>query len=77
MRWMPILVIAAASLVLAGCPKKPTTVPEAPAESAVPQQGGASGAGSDSQLGQGRDLPGAGAAASATSPPATAEPTAK
>jgi len=67
---MPILVIAAGSLLLAGCPKKPTTVPEAPAESAAPQQGGATGADSDSQVGQGRDLLDAGAAASATSPPA-------
>jgi len=70
MRWTPILVIVAGSLMLAGCPKKPTTVPEAPPESAVPQQGGASGAGSESQVGQGRELPDAGAAASATSPPA-------
>ena len=70
MRWMPILMIAAGSLLLAGCPKKPTTVPEAPAETTAPQQGGAGGAGSDSQVGQGRDLPDAGAAASATSPPA-------
>jgi peptidoglycan-associated lipoprotein len=70
MRWMPILVIAAGSLMLAGCPKKPTTVPEAPAESAAPQQGGAGSAGGDSQVGQGRELPGTGAAASATSPPA-------
>lgn len=69
MRWMPILVIVAGGLMLAGCPKKPTTVPEAPAESAAPQQG-ASGAGSDSQVGQARELPDTGAAASATSPPA-------
>jgi peptidoglycan-associated lipoprotein len=69
MRWMPILVIAAGSLMLAGCPKKPTTVPEAPPETAAPQQSGASGTG-ESQVGQGRDLPDAGAAASATSPPA-------
>jgi peptidoglycan-associated lipoprotein len=45
-------------------------VPAAPPERAVPQLGGASGAGSDSQVGQGRELPDAGAAASATSPPA-------
>jgi peptidoglycan-associated lipoprotein len=70
MRWMPILVIVAGSMMLAGCPKKPTTVPEAPAESAAPQQGGAGGAGSESQVGQGRELPDAAAAASATSPPA-------
>jgi peptidoglycan-associated lipoprotein len=70
MRWMSILVIAAGSLMLAGCPKKATTVPEAPAGTAAPQQGGASGAGSDSQVGQARNLPGAGAEASATSPPA-------
>ena len=45
MRWMPILVIAAGSLMLAGCPKKPTTVPEAPAETTAPQDGSATGAG--------------------------------
>jgi peptidoglycan-associated lipoprotein len=70
MRLMPILMIAAASLLLAGCPKKPTTVPEAPAGTAAPQDSGAAGAGSESQVGAPRDLPGAGAGASATSAPA-------
>lgn len=69
MRLMPILLIATGSLLLAGCPKKPTTVPEAPPEAATPQDSGAAGAGADSQVGQARDLPDAGAG-SATSAPA-------
>lgn len=70
MRLMPILMIVAGSLLLAGCPKKATTVPESPPQTVVPQDAGAAGAGSDSQVGEARDLPGAGAGASATSAPA-------
>jgi len=69
MRLIPILVITACSLLLAGCPKKPTTVPESPPEATAPQDGTA-GAGSDSQVGQARDMPDAGAGSSATSAPA-------
>ncbi len=68
MRLMPILIIAASSLLLAGCPKKATTVPESPPEAAAPRDSGAAGAGSESQVGEARDLPGAGG--SATSAPA-------
>lgn len=70
MRWMPILVIAAGSLMLAGCPKEPTMVPEAPAETTAPQDGSATGATTDSQVGEARDLPGTGTGGSATSAPA-------
>jgi len=68
MRLIPSLMIATCSLALAACPKKPTTVPEAPPETAAPQDAGA--VGSDSQVGQARDLPDAGAGGSATSAPA-------
>jgi len=68
MRLMPILMIATCSLALTACPKKPTTVPESPPEVAVPQDSGAAGAGSESQVGEARDLPGA--VGSATSAPA-------
>ena len=70
MRLIPILMIAAGSLLLAGCPKKPTTVPEAPAETTAPSDSSAAGAGSESQVGEARNLPDASAAGSATSPPA-------
>jgi len=69
MRWMPILVIAASSLWLAGCPKKPTTMPESQPEAVAPQDGGSAGGVGDAQLGQPRDLPGAGSGASAASGP--------
>lgn len=65
MRLIPILMIAASGLLLAGCPKKPTTVPESPPETVASRDSGAAGMGSDSQAGQARDLPGAGAGASA------------
>jgi peptidoglycan-associated lipoprotein len=69
MRLMPILMIAAGSLLLAGCPKKPTTVPESPPQTVAPQDAGAAGAGNQGQVGEARDLPDAGAGGSATSPP--------
>ncbi len=68
MRWMTILVIAASSLWLAGCPKKPTTVPESQPEAVAPEDSGA--AGREGQVGEARDLPGAGTGGSATSAPA-------
>ena len=70
MRLMPILLIATCGVLLAACPKKPTTVPESPPEAAAPQDSGAAGAGGGGQVGEARDLPNAGAAGSATSPPA-------
>ena len=69
MRLIPLLLIATSALLLAGCPKKPTTVPEAPA-AAAPQDAGAAGAGAEGQVGEARNLPDAGAGGSATSPPA-------
>lgn len=68
MRWMPMLIIAASSLWLAGCPKKPTTVPESPPAATAPQDGAATGI-SEGQLGQARELPGAGAGAGAAAGP--------
>lgn len=65
MKWMTILAIVASSLSLAGCPKKPTTVPESPPDTVAPQDGGAAGGVSDGQVGAARDLPGAGATATA------------
>ena len=61
MRVLPIVAVLASVALLAGCPKKPTTVPESGAGSAVPGQtegattGGAEGAG----VGEARPLPGA------------------
>ena len=72
MRWMPVLVIAASSLWLAGCPKKPTTMPESQPEAVAPQDGSRTSGVGDAQLGQPRDLPGAGAgsgASAASGPP--------
>ena len=69
MRLMPLLLIATSALLLAGCPKKPTTVPEAPA-TAAPHDSGAAGAGTGGQVGEASNLPDAGAGGSATSGPA-------
>jgi hypothetical protein len=62
MRWLPVLMITACTLVLAGCPKKPTTVPDAPAESS---QSGDSGATSGRRRPDGQALGGEGAAVGA------------
>jgi peptidoglycan-associated lipoprotein len=70
MRLMPILMIAAGSLLLVGCPKKPTTLPESPPQTVAPQDADAAGAGNQGQVGEARSLPDAGAGASATSAPA-------
>ena len=70
MRWLPFLMIAVCTLLLSGCPKKPTTVPEAPAESAQSGEGGATSGVGEGQVGDGRELPGAGAGAPVGSGPA-------
>ncbi len=57
MRSLPVLSMVLCALLLAGCPKKPTTVPESSGSTA-----GESAAGSatgEGEVGQGRELPGA------------------
>jgi peptidoglycan-associated lipoprotein len=61
MRLLPVLVILMGALTLAGCPKKPTTVPESPEAGA--EQGAATAGQGEGQIGEGRDLPGASGAA--------------
>jgi len=61
MRLLPIAVVLVGTLLLAGCPKKPTTAPDEGAGSEVPGQAegattGGAGAGS---VGEARPLPGA------------------
>ncbi len=70
MRLIPMLLIATSALLLAGCPKKPTTVPDSQPDTSVSQDSGAAGAGGEGQVGQSRSLPDSGAGASATSAPA-------
>jgi peptidoglycan-associated lipoprotein len=55
---MSVLLIAIATLALAGCGKKPTTVPEDAGPTAT-EGSETAGAGADGQVGEGRDLPGA------------------
>jgi peptidoglycan-associated lipoprotein len=62
MRWLTVLLFATALVGLAGCPKKPTTVPETQAPAT--QDGAGSGAG-EGQVGQASDLPSEGAAVGA------------
>ena len=62
MRRMTSLLILACALLLAGCPKKQTTVPETPPPSAGAQQGGATGGVGEGQVGEGQELPSEGAA---------------
>jgi len=57
MRLLPVLLIVCATLALAGCPKKPTTVPESSGSTA--EGSGANAGQGEGQVGQGRDLPGA------------------
>jgi peptidoglycan-associated lipoprotein len=57
MRLLPVLLILVLSLGLGGCPKKPTTVPDAGADTA-PRDGDAD-AGSEGRVGAGQGLPGA------------------
>ncbi len=68
MRSLSILLIAIATLALAGCPKKPTTVPEGSGATATEGSEASAGAAGDAQVGEGRDLPGA--SGSATGGPA-------
>jgi peptidoglycan-associated lipoprotein len=59
MRFLPVIVVLAGALLLAGCPKKPTTAPEAGAGSEVPGTGGATAGGAAGEgLGEARPLPG-------------------
>jgi peptidoglycan-associated lipoprotein len=58
MRSLPVLLILCATLALAGCPKKPTTVPEGSGSTASEGSGASTGQG-EGQIGEGRDLPGA------------------
>lgn len=70
MRSMAVLLIAIATLALAGCPKKPTTVPEGSGSTAS-EESASTGAAGDAQVGEGRELPGA--SGSATGGPAGVE----
>ncbi|MGQ0428919.1 MAG: peptidoglycan-associated lipoprotein Pal [Gammaproteobacteria bacterium] len=62
MRWLTVLLITAGMLGLTGCPKKPTTVPDAPAQAPASQEGAASGDQGAGDVGLARDLPSEGAA---------------
>lgn len=65
MRLLPALLIVAVAAGLAGCPKKPTTVPETPAQTpSAPQEGAGAGVG-EGQVGQASELPSEGAAVGA------------
>jgi peptidoglycan-associated lipoprotein len=68
MRSLSVLLIAIATLALAGCPKKPTTVPEGSGATATEGSGASAGAAGEGQVGEGRELPGA--SGSATGGPA-------
>lgn len=63
MRSLPVLMIAIATLALAGCPKKPTTVPEGSGSTSAEGSGANAGQG-EGQVGEGRELPGASGSAS-------------
>jgi len=54
-RILPLLIVAC-GLALAGCPKKPTTVPEAPPSTAAPADAGAGTGVAEDELGAARDL---------------------
>ncbi|TAK55137.1 MAG: peptidoglycan-associated lipoprotein Pal [Gammaproteobacteria bacterium] len=71
MRLRFTLLIAAGALALAGCPKKPMTLPP-PAEPAATQEPAATGAAGEGRVGEARELPGAGGTGSATTGPAGA-----
>jgi len=60
MRVLPIVAALAGALLLAGCPKKPTTAPDTGAGSEVPGQaeGAATGEASAGGVGEARPLPG-------------------
>jgi len=59
MRALPVLLIAIATLALAGCPKKPTTAPESAGPAATEGNAAGQGAAGAGQVGEGRELPGA------------------
>jgi len=59
MRPLSVLLIAIATLALAGCPKKPTTVPEGSGSTSAEGSGASTGAAGEGQVGEGRELPGA------------------
>ena len=63
MRSLPVILIAIATLALAGCPKKPTTVPEGSGSTSAEGSGANAGQG-EGQVGEGRELPGASGSAS-------------
>lgn len=67
MRPLSVLLIAIATLALAGCPKKPTTVPEGSGSTAT-EGSDTAGAGADGQVGEGRELPGASGSATGSGP---------
>lgn len=64
MRLLPALLIVAFAAGLAGCPKKPTTVPDTTAEAPAAQPGAGAGV-ADDLVGRARDLPAEGAAVGA------------
>lgn len=68
MRPLSALLIAIATLALAGCPKKPTTVPDGSGSAESAESGAGAGAAGEGQVGEGRELPGA--SGSATGGPA-------
>lgn len=71
MRLTSTLLIAAGALALAGCPKKPMTLPP-PAEPAATQESAATGTVGEGRVGEARDLPATAGAGTATAGPAGA-----
>ena len=57
MRSLSVLLLVMSAVMLAGCPKKPTTIPETSGSTAEESSAGA-GQG-EGQIGEGRELPGA------------------
>ncbi|MEX1994067.1 MAG: peptidoglycan-associated lipoprotein Pal [Steroidobacteraceae bacterium] len=68
MRLIPVLLTVACTVLLAGCPKKATTIPDAPADTTQGAGSGTSGAGGEGQVGDARDLPGGEGAAVGSGP---------
>jgi len=62
MRAVSLIAVLASALLLAGCPKKPTTAPEGESGGAVAgaEQGATTGGTTDAGVGEARPLPGAG-----------------
>jgi peptidoglycan-associated lipoprotein len=62
MRVLPLIAILASAVLLAGCPKKPTTVPEGETGGGLTaeEQGATTGGTSGAGVGEARPLPGAG-----------------